>query len=380
MRVHFALVIALLVAGCLTGPAQTPTTPNQSTISNVTSSPVPDTTSKTPDVNGSAVWSRISVECNVTQSRPLTTIQEIESANSISEPFPRRYRVFGIERAHRWSEVGGSGSRGSVSVSYTPNASPTAIERVLAHEYGHSIQPVDANERLDRHGLRGGTTDSSIVRDSIREGIAVYVADTYAATYLDGPTQLEIYESRWETWSPGTRLVWAPYYFGGRYVHRTLNSCANIDAVYESPPTTSEQLLHPQAGSEQPMPLNVTMVGTNASLTGQDRMGELFLRIVLGGEVPEARAAKAAAGWGNDRFITLRTPEGEQAFVWILRWDSSADATQFESVFADYRANSSRAYRHTRIDDLTIGVCAGNAPTCEKLSYHSNQTGVTIST
>lgn len=108
--------------------------------------------------------------------------------------------------------------------------------------------------------------------------------------------------------------------------------------------------------------------------------GELFLRIVLGGEMSESRAARAAAGWGNDRFITLRTLEGARAFVWIIRWNSSADAAQFETVFADFRANSSREYRLTTLDDSTTSGCTGNTTTCEDLIYHSNQTGVTIST
>lgn len=250
------------------------------------------------------------------------------------------------------------------------------FERTLAHEYAHVVQfDLGAMDWI-RDGLpadRQQTTDGQLTESSVVEGGATYLATQYGIRYQHGfnteTTQiLRIYRNA----SAGTRLLWGPYLYGSLYIQDRIDSPDLLWTVYRLPPDTTEQVLH--GGTDQPVPLAVASTGTDYGepweVTDRDSRGELFVRIMLRTELEAERAAHAATGWGNDRVLLYERTYEENAFVWTLRWDDAANATEFEEAFEAYLNNRGMLddgrwevgddeFRLASIDDRTLAVVAG---------------------
>jgi hypothetical protein len=79
-------------------------------------------------------------------------------------------------------------------------------------------------------------------------------------------------------------------------------------------------------------------------VTGRDRLGEAFVRTALAGSLGVERAARAAAGWGNDSLLTVRRPGvANSSYAWVLQWDDPAEADEFRAAMADSIAARGRA-------------------------------------
>ncbi len=223
-----------------------------------------------------------------------------------------------------------------------------AIERVTyAHEFNHQLQ--DQHFQLDRFfGDAAGETDRSLGALALIEGDAVSVQSTWMTQNLTprelgeliavalGPGSLESLQ-RAPRYLRETALF--PYEDGFAFTNRLLagGGYPAVDAAYEDPPQSTEQVLHPdrylqrEAPDEVRIPTGVAAsLGAGWSEAGQDTLGELVLRIWLReGEatVPDARAA--AAGWGGDRLVLLRGPADAVAVGLVTAWDTPADAVEF---------------------------------------------------
>lgn len=254
-----------------------------------------------------------------------------------------------------------------------PVPSTSGRMSVLAHEYTHVLQhDADAFTRT-RRGVRRGEGSTSRVYIGVVEGTATYVQRRYVARHLE----VEPRNRTWATYSAnrsrfGTYAV-APYYFGERYVDQRIDSAANVSSVYERPPTTTEQLIHGYGPREEPArPLEVDADGEGDWFGFDKRVrGELFVRLVLEGELSRERAAEAAAGWGADRVVTFEDTETETVgHAWVLRWDSPAESEEFVAAMTDYldaRGESAgdrwvdgdTTFDLRRVDDETVVVVAG---------------------
>lgn len=120
---------------------------------------------------------------------------------------------------------------------------------------------------------------------------------------------------------------------------------AGVDALWEAPPVSTEQILHPEKYPDE-LPIEVVLpdvaalLGEGWAQTGETVMGELGIQVLaadgaewdpmsftLGGQtMPNA---EVAAGWGGDRLVTLDGPDGAWALVWQTAWDSEVDAVEF---------------------------------------------------
>lgn len=108
---------------------------------------------------------------------------------------------------------------------------------------------------------------------------------------------------------------------------------ARIDAAFDDPPLSTEQLLHIEKylGEERDEPIEITLPELNLAelgweAVGQNTMGEFQTRVLLGSS-PDAIVA--AEGWDGDRFQIWQHDDGRLAVAWISVWDSDADARQF---------------------------------------------------
>ena len=226
------------------------------------------------------------------------------------------------------------------------SASPSLVEFILAHELTHALED-------QRYGLPEPTgvesDDAALARVALAEGSATAVMVDYAGRYLDplalGLSALGLDEGTGDV--PAffvSQLEWA-YTGGMRFINRLREFAGGwklVDYAFEDrPPDTTEQVLHPLKYVREEPPLDVTIAGTELRRRGGERIdsgviGELATRQMLELANPRTRAARAAAGWGGDRYELWRSAlapsECEETcrgdLVLVMRWqmDQATDA------------------------------------------------------
>jgi len=211
-------------------------------------------------------------------------------------------------------------------------------ESVLAHEFTH----VALLRLTPEHPT--SSADETFARDAIVEGSAEYVQRVYAARYLDREGALDGGELPND---PARAYVIAPYVLGYDYVDGQVNDASEVLGLHRYPPDTSEAIIHGlEPGSEPPAPLFVTAADRHLSTDAEWRydgtraLGEIVLLLTLRTRLGDERAAEGAAGWGNDGVLTMVDgDDGEQAFVWVQRWDDRENASRFMTVGDEYVAS-----------------------------------------
>lgn len=162
-------------------------------------------------------------------------------------------------------------------------------------------------------------------------------------------------------------MLHAPYLKGQWTVYRAraaTKKWESVDALFRAPPTTTEQVLHPEKATgdardePSPVPLSDVDAGPEWKLVRRNSLGELgtrlFLEERLGPEAApagpaalwpraETRAEKAAAGWDGDRYAVYEGPGGELSVSWNTNWDTLEDAREFLDALAASGPKGARA-------------------------------------
>lgn len=229
---------------------------------------------------------------------------------------------------------------GSIVLYIGENASRVDELLLAAHEFTHYLQLQTGRQGDLAGSLDGATlTDERYVLRAVIEGGAVVTANAYLERYADTTaTNSEMYASLQSALPKGHVASYenGKYVNGDDYMDDRSDTPADLAAVYDNPPRTSEQLLHGLApGTEPPTPLAVDVeTGDGWVTSGHDRMGEAFVRTALEATVGTREAVAAATGWGNDSVRFLRpTDGGETAYVWVLRWDDTTNRSEFQSAY-----------------------------------------------
>ena len=115
-----------------------------------------------------------------------------------------------------------------------------------------------------------------------------------------------------------------------------------VNAAFDALPATTEQILHPAryfAGEPAlavSLPDAGALLGPGWEVAEQNVLGEFFLRAWLEAlGVPPRAAAGAAAGWGGDAYVVLRSGESGAALAARIVWDdAAAGGDEFVSAIA----------------------------------------------
>jgi hypothetical protein len=215
-------------------------------------------------------------------------------------------------------------------------------ELTLAHEYTHALQ----QQHFDIHTMSESVEDDSEAEaalGALLEGDATTVQVEYMLTYLTPEQRQEIFSGSGDSpifdASPYVlkQSLLFPYSEGAGMVNALFFSgeWEGINNAYGSPPVSTEQVLHVEKYLEGEMPVKVALpdialaLGQEWDMVYEDVMGEFFLRTYLETRISPNLAARAAAGWGGDRFNLMAGPQGEQALIALLEWDSERDAREF---------------------------------------------------
>lgn len=146
----------------------------------------------------------------------------------------------------------------------------------------------------------------------------------------------------------------------------------DLQHMFRNPPTSSEQVLHPEKYWEEEhfdAPIEVNLadrsenLGAGWALVDTDTMGELGCAAVSMKRLPSAMevsmgsarmAVPSSAGWGGDQYRTYLHEDGRSMMQWSTIWDTEEDAHEFAEAM---RAQGmDRAPWLRRIDVQGIGV------------------------
>lgn len=138
------------------------------------------------------------------------------------------------------------------------------------------------------------------------------------------------------------RSLLAPYVDGLAFTNylRRRDGFAAVDEAWRAPPTSTEQLLHPEKYLAREAPLVVALppAPTHAPALKErfhDVMGEQTVRLLLEQWLPARTAAEAASDWGGDRLAVFADDARKQwAIGWHVRFDSPATAERAFIAFA----------------------------------------------
>lgn len=126
-----------------------------------------------------------------------------------------------------------------------------------------------------------------------------------------------------------------PYFAGMRFIviARTQRTWKDVDRIYENPPVSTEQILHPQRyfDGDHPEWLDFT-----AGVEGYEKIydsviGEFqLLQFLKAHPTDGVDPAAAAMGWDGDRVFAYQPEGGDKtALVLVSSWDSIAEAQEF---------------------------------------------------
>jgi hypothetical protein len=117
---------------------------------------------------------------------------------------------------------------------------------------------------------------------------------------------------------------------------------AAVDSVYEDPPVSSEQILHPERYPKD-RPVSIEIPDISEILADEWRevdrgsLGEWRTLAVLQQQLPRDIADVAAEGWGGDTYLLLMNEKSENsALILLTLWDTMRDAHEFTAGFIEF--------------------------------------------
>jgi hypothetical protein len=237
----------------------------------------------------------------------------------------------------------------------------TLARLILAHEVMHALQ----DQRWDLGALidaAEGNSDRYAGLVGLVEGEATQLMTQWMLQHgMDDPGAFEdvpgLGGSGLDAMPPAIRRsLLYPYLDGLRLVldRWGVEGWPGVDALWESPPTSSEQVMHPERYPDDTpvtieLPDLAARLGEGWSESFATTLGELDTGVwvadgaewevgfSLGGTtLPNG---EAAAGWGGDRVASLEGPDGTWGLAWQTAWDTPDDAAEFataaETTMAD---------------------------------------------
>jgi len=230
-----------------------------------------------------------------------------------------------------------------------------------SHEYTHVLQ--DQTYDIE-HGLN--INDDACETDSERcsaiqallEGdasLSAYIWETYYATAQD-KQQIDDFNNSLKTPIYDSAPAFMkddllfPYSQGATFVVDLFENggWSAVDKVYNNPPVSTEQILHPSLyPSHTPIPVDLpdltSALGAGWREVTHNQMGEWSTYMILArgvnssARLDDATAQAAAAGWGGDEYSVLHNDStNSTAFVMKTVWDTTNDAAEFSVDFEKY--------------------------------------------
>jgi hypothetical protein len=225
-------------------------------------------------------------------------------------------------------------------------------EIVYAHEYTHALQ--DQHFGLARFLREDLNADQAIAARALIEGDATLVMGAYQFEEItDSELQYMAYQASFvereviDAVSPSLGvLTFFPYLGGSSFVYTLWVEAGfrwdGVNAAYDNPPVSSEQVMHPEKYLARDMPQIVSVpdlspvLGKDWQEVDRDVLGEVGILAWLFDHLDYEVAAGGAAGWDGDAYTLWSDGQGSHVLALRSVWDAPGEAVQFFEAFTDY--------------------------------------------
>lgn len=116
-----------------------------------------------------------------------------------------------------------------------------------------------------------------------------------------------------------------------------------VNAAYDNPPVSTEQILHPERYHAGDVPQMVTIppltdtLGSGWRRVDEDSLGEFFLQLHLENHLSPTLVLEAAEGWGGDRYAVYYNDDDNTTTLLLdTVWDTQAEADEFLKAYIRY--------------------------------------------
>ncbi len=223
-------------------------------------------------------------------------------------------------------------------------------EITYAHEYVHRLQ----DAKFDLEAMLTAVEDDDETAMALRalvEGDAVAVQSLYALEHIGLGQFGALFDEATAAQAQAADIPYIlrvglefPYTTGLQFATRlqTEGGFEMIDEAYADPPTTTEQIIHPEKYLDRedriPVDAPADAFGEGWNVVYENVFGEFFLESWLEAlGLARSAASVAAVGWGGDRYVLLENDEGQSALASLVAWD---DPDQDSGEFAEGMASA----------------------------------------
>ena len=220
----------------------------------------------------------------------------------------------------------------------------------FAHEAVHALQDQHFDLEIYTDIRIEGTSDESLAITALIEGDATLAQIDYilsdvrlARLFLD---ELESNDVSTESLDRAPPILVAtllfPYTEGQVFAQYLFDEGGwdLINEAYENPPTTTEQILHPEkyldgeGGIDVRVPDLSEALGDEWRTLDDDTMGQFLISVVLSdADMSEDQVQVASEGWGGDAY-TVVANDDDAVIAWSTEWDTEEDAAEFATALA----------------------------------------------
>jgi hypothetical protein len=244
-------------------------------------------------------------------------------------------------------------------------------EYTAAHELVHALQ--DQHFDLQQfHAEADTNADGATAMTALIEGDAVLASTNYALEFMDPAKLMEIatesaqFDSSVLESAPPyiVASLQFPYDQGTTFVTELYTTGGNdaIDAAFADPPTSTEQVMHPEKYLDETRDDGVEVessdvsaaLGEGWSQAYTNTLGEFDLSFMLR-ENGAADPDGGADGWGGSRF-TLYTNADAAVLMLDTIWDSDAEAAEFATAVRETMPQLAVATDLWNVGDRFIGL------------------------
>lgn len=239
-----------------------------------------------------------------------------------------------------------------------------ALRSTIVHELVHAHD--DQHFELHRPEVDEADDERALAFAALVEGNALRVQQAWEATLSRG----ELAELLLEQLAAGAEVdlddvpavvveqLQMPYLAGLAMVQALVEEGgeARVDEAFTDPPTTSEQVLHPERLLAGEGAQAVALPPADGEVLDQGAYGELMVRLTLESELDEDQAREAAEGWGGDAYVTWA--DGDATCVRsTFRMDTSRDLRELVAAWEAWAQAHGDAEVGAAPDAVTVTAC-----------------------
>jgi hypothetical protein len=243
---------------------------------------------------------------------------------------------------------------GSVTAFYDPKGNELFVHsgpispftrKAIVHELAKALD--DQHFELDRPNLAAANDETAAAFEALYEGVATRIENRYIASLPDSDKKAITAESNRLAAQvprdlPSIVLVTYgfPYAAGPKLADAILaaGGTGRLDKAMQSPPTTTEQVLHPEKYLAGEGPKPAPAPAADGAVVRQGSMGQLDISLMLAGVLDAGYAEGAADGWGGDQYVVWQNGNQSCARLSIVM-DNPTQSTTMGEALNDWAAD-----------------------------------------